>query len=53
MIPEQPTVTLRTHSLQTVVVDLGAQKENKSRGRLFISSQLESPDRKESPREQE
>lgn len=43
MIPEQPTVTLRTHSLQTFVVDLGAQKENKSCGRLLSVLSLKVP----------
>jgi hypothetical protein len=53
MITEQPTVTLRTYSLQTVIMDLGAQKGNRNHAGDFISSQLESMDRKESPWEQE
>lgn len=53
MITEQPTVTLRTYSLQTVIMYLGSQKGNGNHAVDFVSSQLESMNSKESPWEQE
>lgn len=53
MVTEQSAVTVSTHSLQTFVMDLGAQKWNRNQAGDFASSQLESMGRKESPWEQE
>lgn len=46
MITEQSTVTLGTNSLQTVIVDLGAQKGNRNHAGDLVSSPLGSMDRK-------
>lgn len=37
MITERPTVTLGTNSLQTVIVDLGAQKGNRNHAGDLVS----------------